>query len=68
MKMLIKTKNNLDEEQINELLYYYQQGINIGKEETKLKIINNLISLEFDKSIIAKVVNINENKIEQLIN
>ena len=64
MKSLI----NLNEDQINELLYYLKQGINIGKEEATLKIINNLICLDFEKSIISKIVNIDENKIEQLIN
>ena len=64
MKSLIK----LNEDQINELLYYLKQGINIGKEEATLKIINNLICLDFEKSIISKIVNIDENKIEQLIN
>lgn len=60
--------SNLKDDEINELLYYYQQGINVGKEETTLKVINNLISLQFDKNIISKIVNIEENKIEQLIN
>ena len=41
----------LKDEEINELLYYYEQGINIGKEETILKIINNLIGLNFNTSI-----------------
>ena len=68
MKINIKTKSNLTEEQVNELLYYYEQGISVGKEETKLKIINNLISLDFEKSIISKIVNVDENKLEQLIN
>lgn len=67
MKNFIKMKSNLTEEEINELLYYYEQGINIGKEETTLKIINNLIRLNFDKTTISKAVNIDEFKLEQLI-
>jgi len=59
---------NLKDAKVNELLYYYQQGINVGKEETTLKVINNLIGLDFDKTIISKIVNIEEDKIEQLIN
>lgn len=68
MKNFIEKKANLNEEEINELLYYYQQGIDMGKEETILNIINSLISLNIDNSTISKIVNIEENKIEQLIN
>ena len=46
-KSFIEKKVNLTEDEINELLYYYQQGIEIGKEESTLSIINNLIKLNF---------------------
>ena len=48
MKSFIEKKVNLTEEEINELLYYYQQGIEIGKEESTLSIINNLIKLKLN--------------------
>lgn len=67
MKSFIEKKSYLTDEEINELLYYYQQGIDIGKEEVKLSIINNLIKLNIDKETISKAVNIDCNKLEQLI-
>ena len=68
MKSFIEKKANLSTEEINELLYYYQQGIDIGKEDTIISIINNLIKLEFDKSTISKIVNISEAQLNQLLN
>ena len=67
MKSFIEKKSYLTNEEINELLYYYQQGIEIGKEETTLSIINNLIKLNIDKEIICQAVNIDNTKLEQLI-
>jgi len=67
MKSFIEKKSYLTDEEINELLYYYQQGIEIGKEETTLSIINNLIKLNIDKDIICQAVNIDNTKLEQLI-
>lgn len=68
MKCFLEKKSNLTEEEINEILYYYQQGIDIGKEETKLTIINNLIKLNVDKEIISKAVNIELSKLQQILN
>lgn len=68
MKNFIEKKANLTNEEVNELLYYYQQGIEIGKEDTTLSIINNLINLNFDKNMISKILNISESKLEQLLN
>ena len=68
MKCFIEKKSNLTETEINELLYYYQQGIDIGKEEAIICIINNLIKLNLDYDIISKAVNIEQFKIEQLLN
>ena len=67
MKSFIEKKSYLTNEEINELLYFYQQGIEIGKEETTLSIINNLIKLNIDKDIICQAVNIDNTKLEQLI-
>ena len=68
MKSFIENKSYLTDEEINELLYYYQQGIDVGKEDTTLTIINNLIKLNIDKNTISKIVNISESKLNQLLN
>ena len=67
MKSFFEKKANLSEIEINELLYYYQQGIDIGKEEMTLVVINNLLKLDIDKDLISKIVNISLEKIEQII-
>jgi len=68
MKNFIEKTADLTSEEINELLYYYEQGIEVGKEETTLSIINNLITLNFDRNMISSIVNISEAKIQQLLN
>ena len=68
MEKFIQKKSHLSEDEINELLYYYEQGINIGKEEILLTVINNMINLKFDKSIIAKIINKKETAIENYLN
>ena len=67
MENFIARKSHLTENEINELLYYYQQGINIGKEETIVKVINNMINMSFDVEVIAKIVNQSPNKVKQYI-
>ncbi len=68
MQSFIQKKAKLTDSEVNELLYYYKQGIDVGKEEATLSVINNLISLNMDNNTISKIVNIDEKKIEQLIN
>lgn len=68
MKNFIEKKSYLTDEEVNELLYYYQQGIEVGKEDITLTIINNLIKLNIDKNTISKIVNIPESKLNQLLN
>ena len=67
MENFIEKKRNLNEHQINELLYYYEQGINMGKEETILKIINNMNDLQFDIEVISKVLNISKAEIKNYL-
>ena len=67
MKNFIKRKNQLTENEINELLYYYNQGINMGKEEFLLRVINNMIKLNFNFKTISKIVNIKEKEIKNYI-
>ncbi len=67
MEKFIKKITHLKESEIKELLYYYQQGINIGKEETIVKIINNMINMSFDIKTIAQVTNQKISKIKQYI-
>lgn len=68
MEKFIQKKKNLNEEEINELLYYYEQGINIGKEEIKLKVINNMIALNFDIDVISKILNISIKNVQSYLN
>ncbi len=67
MENFIEKKSHLNENEINELLYYYQQGIDIGKEETIVKVINNMINMSFDIDTIAKAVNKNAKNINQYL-
>ena len=46
MKCFVEKKSNLTEEEISELLYYYQQGIDIGKEETIKRVKKGIEQLE----------------------
>lgn len=57
MKNFIQKKNELNENEIKELLYYYKQGIIMGKEEMLLTILNNLVKYHFDLNIISKITN-----------
>ena len=68
MKNFIERKSNSTIEEVNELLYYYKQGIEIGKEDTILSIINNLIKLNYDNETISKIVNIKQSKLEEILN
>ncbi len=67
MENFIEKKSHLTESEINELLYYYQQGINIGKEETIIRIINNMYNMSFDIELIAKIVNKSPSKVNQYL-
>ena len=59
---------HLNENEINELLYYYEQGIIIGKEEIILKVIDNMIKLNFDTNIIKTILEVDQNTIENYLN
>ena len=67
MENFIEKTSHLTEDEINEILYYYQQGINIGKEETIVKIVNNMNNMSFDIETIAKIVNKTPNQINQYL-
>ena len=67
MENFIEKKSHLTEDEINEILYYYQQGIDVGKEETLIQIINNLNNMSFDVDTIAKIVNKSVKKINQYL-
>ena len=68
MKNFLEIKSLLSDKQIEELLYYYNQGVYIGKEETLTKIINNLFNLSYDKNEIAKIVEVKVEKLKNYIN
>lgn len=59
---------HLNESEINELLYYYEQGIIIGKEEIILKVIDNMKKLNFDTNIIKTILEVDQNTIENYLN
>lgn len=59
---------HLNENEINELLYYYEQGIIIGKEEIILKVIDNMKKLNFDTNIIKTILEVEQNTIENYLN
>ncbi len=67
MEKFILKKAHLTENEINELLYYYKEGINIGKEETMTKLINNMINCSLDLKTIAKITNKNLSQIKQYL-
>ena len=67
MENFIEKTSHLTEDEINEILYYYQQGIDVGKEETLVQIINNLNNMSFDVDTIAKIVNKSVKKINQYL-
>lgn len=67
MENFIQKKSHLNTDEINELLYYYKQGITMGKEELMLSVINNMIELDFDTKVIAKVVNKTEKEILNIL-
>lgn len=65
MKNFIEKKAELSDEEVNELLYYYQQGIEVGKEETKMSIVNKLIEYNISINIISKVTDISLKELNQ---
>ena len=67
MENFIQKKSHLNTDEINELLYYYKQGITMGKEELMLSVINNMLELDFDTKVIAKVVNKTEKEILNIL-
>ncbi len=68
MEKFILKKSHLTENEINELLYYYKEGINIGKEETMTKLINNMIKCSLDLKTISKITNKKLTQIKQYLN
>lgn len=67
MQTFIEKKVSLTEEEVNELLYYYEQGIDVGKEESTILIINQLCKLQVDMNIISKATNYSIDKIKQIL-
>ncbi len=68
MEKFIQKKSHLSKDEINELLYYYEQGISIGKEDVLLTVINNMINLKFDTKTIAKIINKSEKQVMNYLN
>ena len=68
MEKFILKKSHLTENEINELLYYYKKRINIGKEKTMTKLINNMIKCSLDLKTISKITNKKLTQIKQYLN
>ena len=68
MEKFILKKSHLTENEINELLYYYKEGINIGKEETMTKLINHMLKCSLDLKTISKITNKKLTQIKQYLN
>ncbi len=43
---------------VSNTLYCYEQGLEMGKEETLAMVINNLVELEIDIDMISKITNV----------
>lgn len=67
MQKFLENVNNNHLEGMEEHLYYYNQGLEIGKEEAKIEIAINLFHLKIDKTTIAKVTDISLETLEQLL-
>ena len=68
MQNFMKKKAILTEEEINELLYYYKHGIEVGKEEVLIKVINNMVNMSFSMDVISKVVDKKPKEVKLYIN
>lgn len=66
-KGLIEDIANNQFDRMEESLYYYRQGFNMGKEETQVEIVNALKEIGIDKKIISKVTNLSLKTIQQII-
>lgn len=66
-KGLIEDIANNHFDRMEESLYYYRQGFDMGKEETQVEIANALKEIGIDKKIISKVTNLSLKTIQQII-
>ena len=55
MQNFVEKKAVLSDDEVNELLYYYKHGIEVGKEEILIKVINNMVNMSFSMDAISKV-------------
>lgn len=67
-KGLIEDIANNHFDRMEESLYYYRQGFEMGKEEAQIEIAHVLKDLGLDKKTISKVTNIPLKTIQQIVN
>ena len=68
MKNFVEKKAVLSDDEVNELLYYYKHGIEVGKEEILIKVINNMVNMSFSMDVISKVVDKKPKEVKLYIN
>ncbi len=68
MQNFVEKKAILSDDEVNELLYYYKHGIEVGKEEILIKVINNMVNMSFSMDVISKVVDKKIKEVKLYIN
>ena len=68
MQNFVEKKALLSDDEVNELLYYYKHGIEVGKEEILIKVINNMVNMSFSMDVISKVVDKKPKEVKLYIN
>ena len=68
MRNFVEKKAILSDEEVNELLYYYRHGVEVGKEEVLIKVINNMVNMSFSIDVISKVVDKKPKEVRLYIN
>ncbi|MEG2322009.1 MAG: hypothetical protein RSB71_00770 [Bacilli bacterium] len=63
VKGFIEKTTNYDEKTMDELIYYCQQGIAIGKEEATLDILYKMVECNIDKDLILKITGFNPDEV-----
>lgn len=66
-KDLMEEITNNQFNKMEECLYYYRQGFDMGKEEAQVEIANALKELGLDKKVISKATNMSLKTIQQII-
>lgn len=66
-KSIQNTISDLTNNSTDKLMYYYEQGFEIGKEEALYEITNQMILENIDRKTISKITKIPLESINQII-